>query len=109
MTRKSKASIVGAICVAAIAVGAPVAAAQSAQGYDESGLLGSVEQEGGGGGGAPGGGGPGVTPVSAESGGGGGGGALPFTGLDVGILLALGGAAAGTGYALRRVVRHPAQ
>jgi hypothetical protein len=100
MKRKSKISLAGAICALAMAVGAPVAGAQSAseQGYDESGLLGSVEQEGGG---------PGAAVVSDE--GGGGGGALPFTGLDVGILLALGGAAAGTGYALRRVVRQPAR
>jgi hypothetical protein len=100
MSRKSKITIAGAVCALAMAVGAPIAGAQSAsqQGYDESGLLGSVEQQGGG---------PGAAVVTDE--GGGGGGALPFTGLDVGILLALGGAVAGTGYALRRVVRQPGQ
>jgi hypothetical protein len=96
---KTKIRAVGAICALALAGVAPAAAsAQTASqdGYDESGLLGSVDQ---GGGGAP-------QTVSANSGNGS---SLPFTGLDVGILLALGGTAAGAGYAMRRTLRQPAQ
>ena len=97
---KTKIRVAGAVCALALAGVAPAAAtAQTASqdGYDESGLLGSVDQ--GGSGGTP-------QTVSANSGGGG---SLPFTGLDVGILLALGGTAAGAGYAMRRTLRNPAQ
>jgi hypothetical protein len=95
---KTKLRAAGVICALALAGVAPGAAsAQTAaqNGYDESGLLGSVDQGGGG------------TPqtVSAE---GGSGSSLPFTGLDVGILLALGGTAAGAGYVMRRSLRNPA-
>jgi hypothetical protein len=96
MTRKTKIWVAGALCSLAFAAVAPVAGAQTASqlGYDESGLLGSVDQ----------GGGPNsVSAVSDE------GGSLPFTGLDIGILLALGGTAAGAGFVLRRAVRNPAQ
>jgi len=96
---KTKNRVAGAMCALALAGAAPAAAnAQTAaqEGYDESGLLGSVDQ---------GGGGPPET-VSANSGGGS---SLPFTGLDVGILLALGGTAAGAGFAMRRALRNPAQ
>jgi hypothetical protein len=95
----TKKRVAGAMCALALAGVAPAAAsAQTAaqEGYDESGLLGSVDQ---------GGGGPPET-VSANSGGGS---SLPFTGLDVGILLALGGTAAGAGYVMRRTLRNPAQ
>jgi hypothetical protein len=97
MTRKTKIWVAGALCTLALAGVAPVAGAQTAsqQGYDESGLLGSVDQ----GGGSP----DSVSAVSDE------GGSLPFTGLDLGILLALGGTAAGAGFVLRRAVRNPAQ
>lgn len=99
---KSKIWSVLAVAAALLMMGAPVAMAQTAaqQGYDETGVLGDVEQ--------PGGGGPAAvdsvpsdTVESSSS-------ALPFTGLDVGILVVLGVAAVGTGFALRRVVRHRA-
>lgn len=97
---KSKIRVVGAICALALAGVAPAAAnAQTAaqEGYDESGLLGSVDQGGGG------------TPEAVNATNSGGTGSLPFTGLDVAILLALGGTAAGAGYAMRRTLRNPAQ
>jgi hypothetical protein len=97
---KKKISIAAALAVMALSVGAPVAGAQTAaqSGYDESGVLGSVDTPGG----------EGPSAVQAVSNNGGGDSSLPFTGLDVGILLVLGGAAAGTGFALRRVARQPA-
>jgi hypothetical protein len=97
---KTKLRVAGALCALALAGVAPAAAvAQTASqdGYDESGLLGSVE--------TPGGGTPQTVSANSESGSS----SLPFTGLDVGILLALGGTAAGAGYAMRRVLRQPAQ
>jgi len=95
---KNKIRVAGAICALAVAGVVPGAAhAQTAaqDGYDESGLLGSVDQGGGG------------TPqsVSATNSGSG---SLPFTGLDVAILLGLGGTAAGAGYVMRRTLRNPA-
>ena len=97
MNRKTKIWVVGAICSLAVAGLAPAAVAQTAsqQGYDESGLLGGVDQ----------GSGPTNTAGAVSDSGS----SLPFTGLDVGILLALGGTAAGAGYAMRRAVRNPAQ
>jgi hypothetical protein len=97
-SRKSKIWVAGAICSLALAGVAPAAVAQTAseQGYDESGLLGSVDQGGGG------------PPESVEATGNTGG-SLPFTGLDLGILVALGGTAAGAGYVIRRAARNPAQ
>jgi hypothetical protein len=96
MSRKTKSWVAGATCALALAGVTPAAWAQTAssQGYDESGVLAGVDQGGGGG------------PVNTA---GGGGGSLPFTGLDIGILLALGGTAAGAGYAMRRAARNPAQ
>jgi hypothetical protein len=96
MSRKTKIWVAGAICALALGV-APAAWAQSAaeQGYDESGVLGSVDQGGGG-----------PTSVNSASEGSG---SLPFTGLDLGILIALGGTAAGAGYVIRRAARNPAQ
>jgi hypothetical protein len=86
-----------ALALAGVAPGAAVAQTASQDGYDESGLLGSVD--------TPGGGTPQTVSANSESGSS----SLPFTGLDVGILLALGGTAAGAGYAMRRVLRQPAQ
>ena len=96
MTRKTKTWAACAASALALAGVAPSAWAQgpSAQGYDESGVLAGVDQGGGGG----------TTPVTTS---GGEGGSLPFTGLDLGILLALGGTAAGAGYAMRRAARNP--
>ena len=99
MIRKSKVWITGAICALGIAGVAPAAWGQTAsqQGYDESGVLAGVDQGGGG------------SPNSVNTAGGGEGSSLPFTGLDLGILLALGGTAAGAGYVMRRAARNPAQ
>lgn len=99
MNRKTKTWITGAICALAVAGVAPAAWGQTAsqQGYDESGVLAGVDQ---GGGGSP-------TTVNTVSGGSEGS-SLPFTGLDLGILLALGGTAAGAGYVMRRAARNPA-
>ena len=96
--RKKKIYSVLAIAAMALSIGAPVAGAQQAaqQGYDETGVLGSVDETGGNGPGT-------VQSVSDE-----GSDSLPFTGMDVGILLVLGAAAVGTGFAVRRVVRKPA-
>jgi hypothetical protein len=96
MNRKSKIWVAGAICSLALAGLAPAAGAQTAaqEGYDESGFLGSVDQ----------GNGPNSVNATTDEGG-----SLPFTGLDLGILLALGGTAAGAGYVMRRAVRDPAQ
>ena len=65
---------------------------------DVADVLAGVDQ---GGGGSP-------TTVNTVSGGSEGS-SLPFTGLDLGILLALGGTAAGAGYVMRRAARNPAQ
>jgi hypothetical protein len=94
MKRKTKIWVAGAICSLALAGVAPVATAETGaeQGYDETGLLGNVDQGGG------------TNSVNAASEGG----SLPFTGLDLGILLALGGTAAGAGFVLRRAARNPA-
>lgn len=95
MTRKTKTWAACAVSALALAGVAPAAQGQTAseQGYDESGVLAGVDQ---------GGGGPNSVSTS-----GGEGGSLPFTGLDLGILLALGGTAAGAGYAMRRAARNP--
>ena len=111
MSRRTKISVAAAICAMALAGAAPVASAQSGaqQGYDESGVLGTINHEGGSGSSGPSdvnavsSGPSGVNAVSSDSS------SLPFTGLDVGILVALGGAVAGTGFVLRRTVRDPAQ
>jgi hypothetical protein len=98
--RKKKLYSVLAIAAMALSIGAPTAGAQVAaqQGYDETGVLGSVDE--------PGNSGPGAVQSVSDDGDD----SLPFTGLDVGILLVLGAAAVGTGFAVRRVVRtNPAQ
>jgi hypothetical protein len=94
MTRKTKTWAACAASALALAGVAPAAqgATPSEQGYDESGVLAGVDQ-----------GGSGPNSVSTS----GGGGSLPFTGLDLGILLALGGTAVGAGYAMRRAARNP--
>jgi hypothetical protein len=96
MTRKTKTWAACAACALALAGVAPAAWGQTAskQGYDESGVLAGVDQGGGSGPNS-------VTTAGGE------GGSLPFTGLDLGIMLALGGTAAGAGYAMRRAARNP--
>jgi hypothetical protein len=94
-----------------ICVGAPPALGQSAsqQGYNGEAPVGQVEglspqqQEfAAGGDSVP------TEAVSESAGQSGNGGALPFTGWDLGIVLALGLALAGTGLAVRRAARSPA-
>jgi hypothetical protein len=46
-------------------------------------------------------------PVAANSGGGGGGGSLPFTGLDVALLVGAGGVLVLAGLGMRRLTRSP--
>ena len=124
MKRKQNITTALALCATALAVAAPVASAGSAakEGYDESTVLGNVEETTGGGPTAPtsnpspqGAPSPAsasapaatspaavqsVSPESDES-------SLPFTGADLGILLALGILLGGTGLVLRRVVHRP--
>ena len=125
MKRKQNITTALALCATALAVAAPVASAGSAakEGYDESTVLGNVEETTGGGpttptsnpspegapspaaAQAPAASAPApavqsVSPESDES-------SLPFTGADLGILLALGVLLAGTGLVLRRVVHRP--
>jgi hypothetical protein len=97
-----------ASAVVLICIGAPSALAQSAsqQGYNGEAPLGQVEglspqQE------FAAGGDSGPAEVVSESAGGNGG-ALPFTGWDLGIVLALGLALAGTGLVVRRAARSSA-
>jgi hypothetical protein len=99
MSTTRKFTIAVFVC-AVTAFGAPPAMAQTAseQGYEETGILGQVQNGGtspaGGGGQAP----TKASPTSSNEG-------LPFTGLDLGILAAMGVTLAGTGVALRRVTR----
>jgi hypothetical protein len=53
-------------------------------------------------------GGEDTTPVATtQAGGGGGGGSLPFTGLDVALLVGAGGVLVAVGFAMRRLARAP--
>ena len=97
-----------ASAVVLICIGAPSALAQSAsqQGYSGEAPLGQVEglspqQEFASGGES-------VPTQAVSESSGSGGGALPFTGWDLGIVLALGLALAGTGLAVRRAARSSA-
>lgn len=120
MKRKQNITTALALCAATVAVAAPAASAQTAakQGYDESTVLGNVDETTGGGPTAPeaqpapasapspasaSAPAPAVQSVSAESDES----SLPFTGADLGILLLLGALLGGTGLVLRRVVRRP--
>jgi len=122
LKRKQNITTALALCATALAVAAPVASAGSAakEGYDESTVLGNVEETTGGGpttptsnpegapspasASAPAATSPAavqsVSPESDES-------SLPFTGADLGILLALGILLGGTGLVLRRFVHRP--
>jgi hypothetical protein len=46
-------------------------------------------------------------PVATTQAGGGGGGSLPFTGLDVALLVGAGGVLVAAGFAMRRLTRAP--
>jgi hypothetical protein len=103
MMVKNKVCSAIAVGAMALSIGVPAAGAQTAaqQGYDETGVLGSVDDTGGGNNG------PAevqATQAASDEGSD----SLPFTGMDIGILLVLGAAAGGTGLVVRRVVRKPA-
>lgn len=91
--------LVACVCAIGIAVMASSASAQTAsqQGYDESALLGQV-------GGPDGGQEAGPVSVSSPSPSSSNG-SLPFTGLDLAILVLMGGVLVVTGVALRRAAR----
>jgi hypothetical protein len=91
---------------AAVALLAPAAAFGQAQSSDEGyagpgNVVSGLEQGGGGGGG----GGNVTQPVKASNQGG----KLPFTGADLGVLAAAGGALMGLGFGLRRLTHRPNQ
>ena len=106
-SKHTKRVAVIASAAALMSIGAPAAMAQSAsqQGYDGEAPLGQVQ---------------GIAPQQEIAAGeavagqvvnqsaGDNGGALPFTGWDLGIVLALGLALAGTGLAVRRAARSTA-
>lgn len=91
--------LVTCVCAIGIAVVASSATAQTAsqQGYDESALLGQV--------GGPDAGQGATEPVSVSSPSSSSNGSLPFTGLDLAILVLMGGVLVVTGVALRRAGR----
>ena len=90
MNRKSKIWVAGAICSLALAGLAPAAGAQTAaqEGYDESGFLGSVDQ----------GNGPNSVNATSDEGG-----SLPFTGLDIALVIGAGGVLLLLGFGIRRL------
>jgi hypothetical protein len=74
-------------------------AQSSIQGYnDRAGQIQDQVEQGGG---------DVTSPVSAQGGGGGGGGSLPFTGLDIALLLGAGGVLVAAGLGMRRLTRAP--
>ena len=109
MIRTNKIALMLALCALALVAAVPAATAQPAkQGYDETTVLGNVDN-----------GGPApaaqetapavatspaveTAPVAVESSES----SLPFTGADLGILVLMGVLLGGTGLVLRRVVRH---
>jgi hypothetical protein len=96
---KTITSVVAAL-VLVLALATTASAQTSVQGYnDRAGQIQSEVEQGGGN----------VTsPVSAQGGGGGGGGgSLPFTGLDVALLLGAGGLLVAAGLGMRRLTRAP--
>jgi hypothetical protein len=74
-------------------------AQSSIQGYnDRAGQIQNEVEQGGG---------DVTSPVSAQGGAGGGGGSLPFTGLDIALLLGAGGVLLAAGLGMRRLTRAP--
>jgi hypothetical protein len=104
-SRRIKHLVVAAIAAGALAVPASASAQSAAQdGYNPPAgqIQEEVAQQGGGpGGGGPGGGGPGEGAQEA------GGGALPFTGMDLVLLLGGGGLLLSAGLGMRRLARRP--
>jgi hypothetical protein len=96
-----KLTVLLTICVALIAAG-PAWAQGGNDGYENGGEnvaggLAGAEQGGGGGGSAPA-----ATPTAETSGG-----SLPFTGLDIALILGVGGALTAVGLGTRRLTRQP--
>lgn len=123
MVRSSLLAIVAAIAFSMFG-GSALANGPTQQGYDETGVVGQIS--------GPGGGSPGTSVLGAHATGGGsspsgtagqsaavtparplsaasGGPTLPFTGLDLGIVVMLGGALVGVGMVMRRASRQPDQ
>jgi hypothetical protein len=89
------------VMVLTLAVATSAAAQSSVEGYEDRGgqIQAQVQGPGGGGGSSPS-----VATTTTE---GGGGGSLPFTGLDVALLLGAGGMLVVAGLAMRRLTRSP--
>jgi hypothetical protein len=97
-----KLTVLLALCVAMV-VAAPAWAQGGNDGYENGGEnvaggLAGAEQGGGGGGGAP----EATSPTSETSGS-----SLPFTGLDIALILGVGGALTAVGLGTRRLTRQP--
>jgi hypothetical protein len=99
-SRRIQQFVVSAIAVGALAAPVPAFGQTSQEAYNPPAgqIQEEVAQQGGGGGG-PGGGGPGAQPT--------GGGALPFTGMDLVLLLGGGGLLVSAGLGMRRLARGP--
>jgi hypothetical protein len=85
------------VLVLMLAFAASASAQSSVQGYEDQGGQIQAQIQGGGGGG-------GTAPVSATTDSGG---SLPFTGLDVALLLGAGGLLVVAGLGMRRLTRSP--
>ena len=88
-----------AALILVLALATTASAQTSVQGYNNrAGQIQSEVEQGGG---------NVTTPVSAQGGGGGGGGSLPFTGLDIALLVGAGGLLVVAGLGMRRLTRAP--
>jgi hypothetical protein len=96
-----KLTVLLALCVAMV-VAAPAWAQGGNDGYENGGenVAGGLAgaEQGGGGGGAP----ESASPTSETSGS-----SLPFTGLDIALILGVGGALTAVGLGTRRLTRQP--
>jgi hypothetical protein len=96
-----KLTVLLALCVAMV-VAAPAWAQGGNDGYENGGenVAGGLAgaEQGGGGGGAP----EATSPTSETSGS-----SLPFTGLDIALILGVGGALTAVGLGTRRLTRQP--
>jgi hypothetical protein len=101
MKSKTLISLIAALALMA-AFATSSFAQSSADGYSDSAGQIQTQVAGGGGGGTPPAGTSTVTPVSDS-----GGGTLPFTGLDVALLVGAGAALVAVGFGMRRLTRAP--